>query len=202
MTRRNRVIGITGNIATGKTTVVDMLAELGADTIDADALVHELMGPDSVFAEPLRTAFGDSVVNPDGSIDRPALGTIVFSDADQLATLEALIHPIVVNTMIAAIYEPGRDTLVLDAIKLFEAGIADHCDEVWVVDAPLDVRVERLMERNGIDRDEAMRRIEAQPPQQDKVDRADVVIANGGPIENTHARVRDAWNSAVNSRRT
>lgn len=195
MTRRKLVIGITGNIATGKTAVVEMLANLGADTIDADALVHEMMGPNSELAVPLASEFGADVVNPDGSINRPALGQIVFADAEKLARLEALIHPHVVNRMVGAIHEPGADVLVLDAIKLIEAGIADHCDEVWVVDAALDVRLSRLMERNGIDRDEALHRINVQPPQEEKLARADRVIDNSGTLDETRAQVEAIWQS-------
>lgn len=193
MTRRRKVIGITGNIATGKSTVVDILSELGADTIDADKLVHQMMGPDSQLADALGDEFGQEIVNADRSINRPALGQIVFSDPDKLERLEQLIHPHVVGRMVDAINEPGADVLVLDAIKLFEAGIADHCDEVWVVDAGLDARIERLIERNGIDRFEAMRRIDAQPPQEEKLARADRVIDNGGTLENTRAQVEAIW---------
>ncbi len=193
MTRRRLVIGITGNIATGKSAVVDMLAELGADTIDADKLVHEMMGPNSSLAEPLSKEFGDDVLAADGSIDRRALGEIVFSNPAALRRLEELIHPIVVSRMIDAIQQPGADVLVLDAIKLYEAGIADHCDEVWVVDAGLDVRIARLIQRNGIDRAEALRRIEAQPPQEEKIARADRIIDNGDTLEATRAQIEKFW---------
>ena len=197
MTRRRLVIGVTGNIATGKSTVLEMLANLGAETIDADQLVHQMMGPDSELAEPLGREFGHEVVNDDGSINRPALGGIVFSDAAKLERLEVLIHPHVVAAMVGAIHEPGPDVLVLDAIKLFEAGIADHCDEVWVVDADLEARIDRLMVRNQIDRQEALKRINAQPPQSEKIARADRVIDNGGSLAATQAQVDRAWRESV-----
>lgn len=200
MTRRKHVIGITGNIATGKTTVVKMLADLGADTIDADELVHEMMGPDSELAETLGSEFGTDVVNRDGSINRPALGQIVFSDPEKLERLEHLIHPHVVARMVAAIEEPGEDVLVLDAIKLFEAGIADHCDEVWVVDADIDARIERIKARNDVDRAEALRRIQAQPPQEEKIARADRVIDNSRDLDDTREQVSEAW-AALTGRR-
>ena len=195
MTRRKHVIGITGNIATGKTTVVNMLADLGADTIDADQLVHQMMGPNSELAEPLAAEFGDGIVNEDGSINRPALGQIAFSDPEKLARLEHLIHPHVVARMVGAIEEPGADVLVLDAIKLIEAGIADHCDEIWVVDADTETRIQRIVERNGVDEAEALRRIRAQPPQEEKLARADRVIDNSGELEETLAQVTAAWTS-------
>ncbi|MEZ4569103.1 MAG: dephospho-CoA kinase [Thermomicrobiales bacterium] len=193
MTRRRHVIGITGNIATGKTTVVEMLVELGADAIDADKLVHQMMGPGSELAGPLSDEFGPEVVSDDGSINRPALGQIVFSDPGKLGRLEELIHPHVVRHMVSAIEEPGADVLVLDAIKLYEAGIADHCDEIWVVDADIETRIRRVVVRNEVDRAEALRRINAQPPQEEKIARADRVIDNGGPLEETRRQVLDAW---------
>jgi dephospho-CoA kinase len=174
-----------------------MLAELGAETIDADALVHAMMGPGSVLAAPLGDAFGAEIVRADGSIDRPELGRIVFSDPAKLAGLERLIHPFVVDRMVGAIEEPGRDVLVLDAIKLFEAGIADHCDVVWVVDADRETRIQRVMSRNGVDRAEAERRLDAQPPQEDKLARADLIIDNGGTLAETEAQVRAAWRALV-----
>ncbi len=195
MTRRKLVVGITGNIATGKSAVVEMLVDLGADAIDADALVHSMMGADSELAETLSAEFGAEVLNEDLSINRPALGQIVFSDPVKLERLEQLIHPYVVERMVTAINEPGADVLVLDAIKLYEAGIADHCDEVWVIDAGLNTRVERLMARDGIDRAEAMRRIEAQPPQEEKLARANRVVDNGGSLDATREQVEAIWRS-------
>jgi dephospho-CoA kinase len=198
MTRRH-VIGLTGNIATGKSTVLRMLAELGAETIDGDVLVHEMMGPGSTLGPALAATFGPEVVNKDGSIDRQALGKIVFTSPERFEELERLIHPAVVERMIAAIDAPGPAVLVLDAIKLFEAGIADHCDVIWVVDADRETRIERVMGRNNLDRDEAARRVDAQPPQEDKLARADIVIDNGGTLEATREQVDRAWHELTGS---
>lgn len=195
MARRKHVIGLTGNIATGKTTVTDMLGKLGAEVIDADRLVHSMQGPESPLAGPLSAAFGPQVVNSDGSINRPALGQVVFSDPAKLDELERLIHPAVVQRMRLATEEPGPPVLVLDAIKLFEAGIADFCDEVWVTDADRETQAVRIMARNNVERAEAERRIDAQPPQSEKVARADVVIDNAGPLDATRAQVLAAWES-------
>ncbi len=191
--RRKHVIGLTGNIATGKSTVVEMLTDLGAEAIDGDRIVHELMGPGSPLADAIRARFGDGTVNPDGSINRPALGAIVFSDPEKLRELEALTWPPVVARKRAAIYEPGPDVLVLDAIKLFESGMAEDCNEVWVVTAPRERQIERIMTRNKVDRAEAERRIDAQPPQEEKVARADLVIDNGGSLEDTRRQVHASW---------
>lgn len=191
--RRKHVIGLTGNIATGKTTVVEMLVALGAEAIDGDRIVHDLMGPGSPLADDIRARFGDETVNPDGSINRPALGAIVFSDPAKLRELEALTWPPVLKRKREAIHQPGPDVLVLDAIKLFESGMAEDCDEVWVVTAPRERQIERIVARNKVDRAEAERRIDAQPPQEEKVARADVVIDNGGSLEATRQQVLAAW---------
>jgi dephospho-CoA kinase len=193
MVRRAHVIGLTGNIATGKSTVAAMLAELGAEVIDADRLVHSMQGPSSPLAGPLSAAFGPQVVNADGSINRPALGQVVFSDPAKLEELERLIHPAVVERMRLATEEPGAPVLVLDAIKLFEAGIAAFCDEVWVTDAGRETQIVRIMSRNNVDRSEAERRIDAQPPQAEKIARADLVIDNDGALDDTRAQVLAAW---------
>ena len=200
MARRKHVIGLTGNIATGKTTVAEMLAELGAQVIDADKLVHAMQGPGSPLAAPLSAAFGPQVVNADGSINRPELGRIAFSDQDKLEELEHLIHPMVVERMLLATEEPGPDVLVLDAIKLFEAGIADFCDEIWVTDADRETQIARIMSRNHVDHAEAERRIDAQPPQAEKVARADLVIDNGGSLDTTRAQVSAAWQQLTGER--
>jgi dephospho-CoA kinase len=191
--RRKHVIGLTGNIATGKSTVVSMLEDLGAEAIDGDALVHRLMGPDSPLAPAIRAAFGAEAINPDGSINRPALGKVVFSNPDKLRALEAITWPPVLEHKRAAIHRPGPDVLILDAIKLFESGMAADCDEIWVVTSPRERQIERIIERNKVDRSEAERRIDAQPPQEEKVDRADVVIDNSGTLDETRAQVLEAW---------
>lgn len=192
--RRKHVIGLTGNIATGKSTVVDLLVELGAEAMDGDRMVHQMMGPDSPLASAIRAEFGDGTINPDGSINRPALGGIVFSDPAKLRALEAITWPAVLERKRAAIHEPGPDVLILDAIKLFESGMADDCDEVWVVTAPRETQIERIMQRNNVDRAEAERRIDAQPPQEEKVARADVVIDNSGSLDSLQEQVQSAWN--------
>jgi dephospho-CoA kinase len=191
--RRKHVIGLTGNIATGKSTVVRMLEDMGAEAIDGDALVHTLMGPDSPLAPAIRAEFGDEAINPDGSVNRPALGRVVFSDPAKLRALEAITWPPVLERKRAAIHEPGPDVLILDAIKLFESGMAEDCDEIWVVTAPREQQIARVMARNNVDRAEAERRIDAQPPQEEKVARADVVIANAGTLDDLQTQVRTAW---------
>jgi dephospho-CoA kinase len=202
--RRPYIIGLTGNIACGKSTVLRRLADLGAEVIDADLVVHALMEPGESIWSAVREGFGPGVFTPDGRVDRRALATIVFSDPDELLRLEGMSHPAVrvrIMAQVAEAAERGVGTVVVDAIKLFEGGLADHCDEVWVVTCDPAQQLARLMARNGFDEAEARRRIAAQPPQADKVARADVVIDNSGKLEETHARVDAAWQAAQASPR-
>jgi dephospho-CoA kinase len=197
--RRKHVIGLTGNIATGKSTVVRMLEEFGAQAIDGDRIAHELMGPASPLREQIAAAFGPQVVNADGSINRPELGKVVFSDPAKLQELEAIVWPPVLARKRAAIYEPGPDVLLLDAIKLFESGMAADCDAVWVITSPRELQIERIIARNNVDRAEAERRIDAQPPQEEKVARADLVIDNSGSLDDLRRQVREAWTNLTGS---
>lgn len=190
------LIGVTGNIACGKSAVLRRLAELGAETIDADRVVHALMEPGQAAWIAVRDNFGPGVMTADGRIDRRALAAIVFSDPVELLRLEALTHPAVRVEIMAQVADAARRgvrVVVVDAIKLFEGGLADHCDEVWVVTCDPAQQLSRLMARNGFDEAEARRRIAAQPPQAEKVARADVVIDNSGTPDATNAQVDAAW---------
>ncbi|ACZ38163.1 dephospho-CoA kinase [Sphaerobacter thermophilus] len=195
MSRRPYVIGVTGNIACGKSLVLDTLAKLGAETIDADRVAHEVMAPGTPTAERVIAAFGEEIRGPDGGINRRALGAIVFRDPDKLALLDSLAHPPTVAAIRERVAASTAAVVAIDAIKLFEAGVAEDCDEVWVVTCTPEQQVERLMRRNGFDREEALRRIQAQPPQEEKVRRADRVIDNSGTVEDTVAQVKAAWDA-------
>uniref|UniRef100_A0A831TGM9 Dephospho-CoA kinase n=2 Tax=Thermorudis TaxID=1649508 RepID=A0A831TGM9_9BACT len=190
---RPYVIGLTGNIACGKSLVLRALAELGAETIDADQVAREVMSRGSPVLEDVVRAFGPEVMNPDGNLDRRALARIVFSDPEQLARLESIVHPSVVELIRQRVAESRSPVVVIDAIKLFEAGLAGDCDEVWVVTCKPEQQLARLMARDRIGEEEALLRIRAQPPQEEKVRRADRVIDNSGAIEETIAQVRAAW---------
>ena len=190
---RPYLIGLTGNIACGKSTVLAQLAGYGAEVIDADRVVHELQRPGQPVWAAIREAFGTGVLAPDGALDRRALGAIVFADPAALARLESLTHPAVREWIEARVAASRAPVVVIDAIKLLESGLADGCDEVWVVTCPPEQQLARLMARNGFAEEEARRRIAAQPPQAQKVARADLVIANDGTLEELRARVAAAW---------
>ena len=187
------VIGLTGNIGTGKSTVTRMLADLGATVIDADALAHEVIAPGTPGWHQVVDAFGPEVVAADGAIDRARLAAIVFSDPAALARLEAIIHPLVIQEADRRIRAIGRGVVVIEAIKLIESGMYRDCDALWVVTARPEQQLERLVRERGMSAAEVQRRMAAQPPQSEKVALADVVIDNSGTPEETRAQVEAAW---------
>jgi dephospho-CoA kinase len=190
---RLTVIGVTGNIASGKSAVLAILAEHGAETIDADRVYHELIAPGLPLNEALRSEFGSEIAEPDGSIDRAALGRIVFSDRAALARLDALTHPAVMRDILARIAASRAPVVAVDAVKLIEGGMDRHCDRVWFVSIDRETQIERLMSRNGVTRDEAVRRIDAIGPRRELAARADAVIDNSGSFEKTRAQVNALW---------
>jgi dephospho-CoA kinase len=190
------VVGLTGNIASGKSLVGQTLARLGAEHIDADRLAHQVTAPGAPAWRQIVDAFGTAVLgdDPKGAIDRAALGEIVFRDPEALARLEAIVHPAVIGLTKGRIAASTADVVVVEAIKLIESGMLRRlCDVLWVVTAPSEVRLERLVCRRGMDRRAAQVRIDAQSPQELKVAVADTVIDNSGTIEGTVRQVERAW---------
>ncbi|CAN5837584.1 dephospho-CoA kinase [soil metagenome] len=187
------VLGVTGNIATGKSTVTAMLAELGATVIDSDLVYRELVGPGRSLVGELAARFGEDIVAADGSLNRPALGKIVFSDSEALADLDRIAHPAVIAEVDRRIAGIKSGVVVLDAVKLIESGHADCCDAVWLVVADPDVQVTRLMKRNRLSELEARRRVASQPPLGAKLARADFVIDNSGSRDELREHVERAW---------
>lgn len=189
------VIGVTGGIATGKSTVLAMLGERGADLIDADAVYHDLIAPSLPLWESLRDRFGSGIVAPDGSIDRRALGTIVFSDAASLDDLERLTHPAVVAEIERRIAGSISRVVAVDAVKLSESGLGKACDQIWLVTCNRETQRARLIARNHITVDEADRRLAAQPDSSEQAKIADVVIDNSGDLAEAQGQVDRAWNA-------
>jgi dephospho-CoA kinase len=187
------LIGLTGNIATGKTTVCRFLRELGAHIIDADALVHRLLAAGQPVYRQVVAEFGIGILRPDGQIDRARLGRIVFADAAALLRLEAIVHPAVDALVQQEVAVATASVVVVDAVKLIESGLSRRCAAVWVVTAPEEQQFLRLTSKRGMPPDDALQRIRAQSPQSDKVRHADVVIDNSGSEADTQAQVRRAW---------
>jgi dephospho-CoA kinase len=187
------LIGLTGNIATGKSTVAKMLEDLGATVINADALVHELQRPGTPVFDDIVAAFGPGILDREGEIDRKALGSIVFADPEKLRALESIVHPAVLIESARRIMEAPSPIVVYEAIKLIEAGRAEMCHALWVVIARSEVQLQRLMSDRHMSEAEARQRIEAQPPQSEKIKRATVVIDNSGWREDTWLQVEVAY---------
>lgn len=187
------VIGLTGNIGTGKSTVTRMLADLGATVIDADKLAHEVIAPGTPGWQQVVEVFGQEIVAADGTIDRARLAAIVFSDPASLARLEAIVHPLVIQETDRRIRAIGRGVVVVEAIKLIESSMVRDCDALWVVTARPEQQLERLVRERGMSAAEVQRRMAAQPPQAEKIALADVVIDNSGTPEETRAQVEAAW---------
>jgi dephospho-CoA kinase len=194
-----KIIGLTGGIASGKTTTQRMLAELGALVLDADAIYHDLIRPAGGAPSPLASRVAarfPGVLGPDGVLDRRALGARVFTDAGELAALDAITHPAVAaetQRRIVALAERGALRVVYDVPLLFEAGLDHGTAGVIVVWVPREVQVARLMARDGLDRAAAEQRLAAQMSLDEKRRRARWVIDSSGSFEATRAQVARLW---------
>lgn len=191
------IIGLTGNIATGKSAVLRMVAERGALALDADKTVHEILDNDPSMQAAIAVAFGEHLRRRDGTIDRSALGAIVFDDADALHDLEQLLHPAVRLEIKRRIDAAGASVIIIEAIKLLEGELAALCDEIWVTRCPRELQLQRLTICRGLDPETAAQRIDAQNPQEAKVARADVVIDTDGVMAQTREQVERAWRRVV-----
>ncbi len=191
------VIGLTGGIGSGKSTVAKVLEEEGASVLSADLLGHEVYLPGKPAYGEIIETFGRDVVADDGTIDRKKLGPIVFSDPANLAKLNAITHPRMKEMMrerLADIAARGTKYAILEAALLFDAGWDDLTDEVWVTVAPARVAAERTSARSGIPVEQVLERIQkAQMESDERVRRSDIVIDTGGTMEQTVERARAAW---------
>lgn len=175
-----KIIGITGGTGAGKTTALRVLSELGVTIIDCDAVYHDLLERDRELHDTLVAVFGD-VTGPDGKLDRKKLGAVVFQDAQALEELNGISHAAVrreLRGLLAGAEAEGRPAVAIDAIALFESGVGGLCDCVVGVIAPEEIRVRRLMERDGISREYALLRIRAQKPERYFRERCDYILEN------------------------
>lgn len=191
------VIGLTGNIATGKSVVRKMLEHLGAYGIDADALAHRATAKGAPGYEAVVELFGNWILEKDGQIDRARLGRLVFSDPDALKVLEQIVHPLVSQAIDILIRRSPHRVIVVEAIKLVESGLASNSDSLWVTYSPAEVQLDRLMRKRGMNEEAALQRIQVQPPQEEKIKAADVVIRNTGSFEDTWKQVASAWQRTI-----
>jgi dephospho-CoA kinase len=187
-------VGLTGGVASGKSTVAAILRDLGAVVIDADALAREVVGPGTPGLDAVVAAFGPEVLAPDGGLDRARLGALVFADADRRTALEAIVHPLVrARAAELEASAPAGAVVVHDIPLLVETGQAGSFDAVLVVDVPVDVQVARAVQDRGWSDDEARSRIAAQASREDRLAVATYVIDNAGTAEDLRQRVAEVF---------
>jgi len=194
-----RLIGLTGGIATGKSTVAGILAELGASIVDADALAHEVTASGRAAVADIARDLGPEFVLADGALNRPLLAERVFADPELRERLNAIVHPRVhrlIELRVAALASQGRRVVVIDVPLLFEARQRYDVDAVWLVYAPERVQIERLMARNGLSREQALLRVRAQLPIEEKRRMADVVIDNTQDLDVLRQQVQLLYRAA------
>jgi dephospho-CoA kinase len=195
-----RVIGLTGGIASGKSSAAAVLERLGAAVVDADLLAREVVEPGEEALSLIAERFGTKVLNSDGSLNRAALGEIVFSDPQARRALEQITHPAIrkrAAERLARLEEAGVATAFYMAPLIFEAGLAGNFEEIWVVYLDRERQLERLMARDGLSREKALARIAAQLPMEEKKKLGQVVIDNGGSKEELEARLRGVWQEEI-----
>jgi dephospho-CoA kinase len=191
------IIGLTGNLGTGKTEVARMLAELGAIVINADELGHELLQPNTQPYRKIVAAFGKHILKRNGEIDRQKLGQLVFADPAALNKLNNITHPRIheiVRQKIEEHRQVGARVVALEAALLIEAGWKPLLDRIWVTTAPEATITERLNKARGLNQEQVLARLKAQMPQKEKMKQADVVINTDCPIDQLRARITELWN--------
>ena len=197
------VIGLTGSIGTGKSEVSRMLRSLGAEIIDADQVGHEAYTPNSESWQEVVKTFGEEILQPGGEIDRRKLGSLVFSDPEELAKLNGIMHPRMARMVadkLEAFRDEGVEVVVVEAALLFEAGWDSLVDEVWATDSAVDTVVQRLRDRNGMTEEEVLKRIGSQMDREERLERADLVVDNSGDVDTLETTVQSLWENRVNGR--
>jgi dephospho-CoA kinase len=191
-----KIIGLTGGVGSGKSTVAEMFREMGATVIDADQAAHEVYAPGTPGFDAVVREFGPQFVREDGAIDRQRLGAFVFNDEPALRRLNAIVHPLVREWMAARTAEAaerGDEVVIQDVPLLFENGLEGLFSSIVLVYAPEDVQLERLVQGRGVPPDRARSMIAAQMPIEDKRRRAHHVVDNGGTIDETRRQVEEIW---------
>ena len=186
------LIGLTGGIGSGKSTVSKYLSEHGCTIVDADQIARLVVEPGSEALEEIKKVFGAKFLTPDGRLDRKKLGRLVFANKKMLAKLEAILNSKINGEIWRQIQEADTDIVVLDAATLIEAGYDENVERLWIVDADDEVRIERVMERDGMSREDVINRMNNQMSREKRLDRECTVIDNSGTVEETYENVRKA----------
>lgn len=189
-----RIVGLTGGIGSGKSTVTDYLITRGFYVLDADKIAREIVLPGSDMLIELSAVFGKGILLEDGSLDRKKLGEIVFSDAEKKKTLDRLMHTRILELIHERIIQFREESehasaIFIDAPLLFETGLDKSADEIWVIDADDETRIRRIMARDGLQREEILKRIESQMTREEKNSRADVILDNTGDQEALYRQI-------------
>jgi dephospho-CoA kinase len=190
------LIALTGGIASGKSTIATRLAQLGAVVVDADALAREVVEPGEPALDAVRGAFGDEVIREDGSLDRPVLGRIVFADPVLRSVLNGIVHPAVLHRSHAAFraaFEQNRSAVVVYDVPLIDARGVGEFDRIVVADAPVEVRIERLVQLRGMSEEDAAARVAAQLSDDDRRALASDLIDTSGSLDSTLSQVDALW---------
>ena len=189
-----RIIGITGGIASGKSTVTEFLRQQGYQVIDADQVVHELQEPGGRLYQALLSTFGPAILQEDGRLDRPKLGAMIFGNPELLAQSSQIQNQIIREELAGRrdLLAETEDIFFMDLPLLFELQYEDWFDQIWLVDVTKETQLSRLMTRNSLSQEEAEKRIAAQLSLLEKRKRANVLIDNNGPLEETLRQIRDA----------
>ena len=189
-----RIIGITGGIASGKSTVTEFLRQQGYQVIDADQVVHELQEPGGRLYQALLSAFGSAILQEDGRLDRPKLGAMIFGNPELLAQSSQIQNQIIREELADRrdLLAETEDFFFMDLPLLFELEYDNWFDQIWLVDVTEETQLSRLMSRNALSQEEAEKRIAAQLSLREKRKRADVLIDNNGSLEATRQQIRDA----------
>jgi dephospho-CoA kinase len=198
--KKVRIIGLTGGIASGKNMVARILERLGGVVVDADQLAREVVEPGKPAYNAVVAQFGEGILHPDRTINRKALGKIVFTDPSARASLERITHPAIAalaESKLSDLRKAGTQIVIYMAPLLIEAGVTSRVDEVWVVYADPETQVMRLMQRDGIGRAQALQRLAAQMPMEEKRKYGRIVIDNRGTLEETERQVREIWKMEI-----
>lgn len=189
-------VGLTGGIATGKSLVSQLLEEHGAFVINADLIAHELYNPGTIGFNSLISHFGDTILDLNGTIDRKKLASIVFTRKHEMDNLNTIMHPLIydeIKKIMSDLSNKKYPVVVVEAAVLIEAGWQDLFDQIWVVSSDMETVISRLNVRNGLSREESLKRIYSQIHPKDRNKYADIVIENNGNTEILSSRIKELW---------
>jgi len=195
-------IGLTGGIGTGKSSVTEAFQSLGAAVINADLLGHDAYLPGTIGFEEVVTEFGQEIVGSDGQIDRKKLGPIVFSDSSKMDRLNEIMHPLIrdlIEERLVTLESNQNKVAVVEAAILIEAGWKSLFDEIWVVISDPEEVINRLGVRNGLSREDALKRIDSQMSNNERIEHGDVVVENTGSMEDLQTRVNSLWSKRIST---